>query len=264
MPTFPAGMFLQRGPATFLSSSHLGKSAGMTKLATPKWGIERRTEREIVARHRHGKGYAALVLAGSYEEAGQHGRCRLGAGDVVLHSNFDAHQNRIGLKGAKILNIPLAFCTGSTTRVGRCDALDRIVFLSERDLPAAAFELSQSFKPILPLLADWPDQLAAALAEDPRLSMWEWAREHGLAPSVLSRGFKMVFGISPIAYRAEARARRAWRRIAGGSEPLVSIALDVGFADQSHMTHAVRDFTGRTPGQWRRSNGYKTRVPTSP
>jgi hypothetical protein len=31
-----------------------------------------------------------------------------------------------------------------------------------------------------------------------------------------------------------------------------------GFADQAHMSRAIRVLTGATPGNWRRSNSFKT------
>jgi AraC-like DNA-binding protein len=33
---------------------------------------------------------------------------------------------------------------------------------------------------------------------------------------------------------------------------LSQIAVDTGFADQSHMTRRVKEQTGHTPGTWRR------------
>ena len=67
-------------------------------------------------------------------------------------------------------------------------------------------------------------------------------RRIGLAPSSVSRGFRLAYGVSPQRYRARAAgaARRrasARRRTAGWprSPP------QAGFADQSHMTRAGRD-----------------------
>ena len=41
---------------------------------------------------------------------------------------------------------------------------------------------------------------------------------------------------------------------------LAEIALDAGFVDQSHMSHAFRQRFGMPPGAWRRRmfDGYKT------
>jgi AraC-like DNA-binding protein len=70
--------------------------------------------------------------------------------------------------------------------------------------------------------------------------------------ATVSRGFHKVFGISPSAYRAHQRARRAAHLTASSQMRLDDLAQGSGFADQAHMTHAVRSLTGLTPGAWRR------------
>jgi AraC-like DNA-binding protein len=39
---------------------------------------------------------------------------------------------------------------------------------------------------------------------------------------------------------------------------LASIASECGFSDQPHLTRAIVDLTGKTPGRWRKSNPFKT------
>jgi hypothetical protein len=51
----------------------------------------------LIGRHVHTRAYAALVLSGCYEEAGDSGRHRVQAGNVVLHEAFEAHLDRIPL-----------------------------------------------------------------------------------------------------------------------------------------------------------------------
>lgn len=58
-------------------------------------------------RHRHGEAYVALVLEGGYEEAGVLGRVRVEPGQAVLHGAFEGHRNRIGARGARVLNLTL-------------------------------------------------------------------------------------------------------------------------------------------------------------
>ena len=70
-------------------------------------------------------------------------------------------------------------------------------------------------------------------------------------PWAISRGFEQVFGVSPSAFRARARARLAWSAIRDGDEPLAQLAVRLGFADQSHKTRGVKAATGLTPQQWR-------------
>src|SRR5437763_15248429 len=58
-------------------------------------------------RHRHLEGYASVVLAGSFVEAGFGGRVKLGPGDVLLHGKFDCHANSTScLRPVQILRLP--------------------------------------------------------------------------------------------------------------------------------------------------------------
>lgn len=205
----------------------------------------------LVPRHRHDASYLALVLSGSYEEAGDRGRFRVSAGDIVVHGAFEAHLNRYLSASALILNIPLNTWQEPSAPLMRIADPDSAARLAERDpREAAAFVLSAMHAAPLPV-ADWPEQLAADLARDPHLRLQHWAQARGLADATVSRGFQKVFGVTPSAYRVQLRGRLAWRRIVGGEKSLSDIAIDCGFADQSHMTRTVFAVTGRSPGTWR-------------
>ncbi len=99
--------------------------------------------------------------------------------------------------------------------------------------------------------ADWPDLLAQALSgsEPPRIGVW--AEAHGLARETVARGFARRFGVTPHRFAAELRARRAWLGIVSGDGSLAGLAAELGYADQPHMTRAVRALTGATPSAWR-------------
>lgn len=55
------------------------------------------------------------------------------------------------------------------------------------------------------------------------------------------------------------RILSARRLLANPEIPLAQIALDVGFADQSHFSRIYKQFTGRTPSQERTFLAFKTR-----
>lgn len=210
----------------------------------------------MIARHRHEDAYVAVVLAGGYEEAGETGRRRLQPGEVAVHEPFAGHRNGVGRTGASVLNLPAA---GLPTGFGRVADPDALARMAELSLNEAANLLRAAFIPLPAQRLDWPDELAIALAADPRLVLSDWAKSRGLATETLSRGFGRVFGLSPKRFRYEARARRALRGLANCALPLAHLALDLGFADQAHMCHAVSDLTGRPPGRWRTtSSGDKT------
>jgi AraC-like DNA-binding protein len=171
-----------------------------------------------------------------YEEAGDQVRFHFAPGDVVFHDPFEAHLDRFPATGAEVLNLRLP------TRRGY-----------------ALAELLASAIPHTPPPTDWPDELAATLLRNPSLRLSAWAEKHGLAPWTVSRGFAQLFGVSPEAFRARVRARRALRSIESTEQPLADVAANLGFSDQPHMTRSIRQLTGRAPTAWRpAANAFKT------
>jgi AraC-like DNA-binding protein len=204
---------------------------------------------ETIARHIHDEAYAAVVLEGGYEEAGERGRWRVRAGDALLHGRFSGHWNHRPGK-ALVLNLPLAgdLSLPAMARVADPDLLAR---LAERDPIEAAAALLESLRPGQAGLADVADQLAQALSGDEAPAVEAWARDQGVSRETAFRWFRDAYGVGPARFRVEARARQAWRAIVGGDNALVDIAAEAGFADQAHMSRDVKDLTGRSPGVWR-------------
>jgi len=224
----------------------------MSHLSPVFYGRQFRNGFTVLPRHRHADSYLALVLSGGYEEAGDGGRHRVRAGQVVMHGAFEAHLNRYDAEGSEVLDLALPSWMEPSTVLMQAPDPDTAVRLAERDPQEALAFLLATMKPLSHRLLDWPDELAHAMAHDPHLRLQDWARERQLADATISRGFRQVFGIAPSAYRIQLKSRLAWRQAAGGCETLSSIAARAGFCDQAHMTHAVRAITGRTPGAWRR------------
>jgi AraC family transcriptional regulator len=73
----------------------------------------------------------------------------------------------------------------------------------------------------------------------------------GVDPAHLARAFRTHYGTTAGAYLRETRVRHAADALARSSTPLSRIALDVGFADQSHFTRVFRAAYGVTPQRWR-------------
>lgn len=205
----------------------------------------------VIGRHVHKRAYAALVLSGCYEEAGDSGRHRVQAGDVVLHEPFEAHLDRFPTSGAAVLNVYLPAQYAFRSGIAAVSDPDAIVRLVENGDSEAAARLLWSSERRPCDFQDWPDELAISLAQNACVSLSGWSEAKGIPTWDLSRGFAKVFGISPSAFRARARTRQAWREIQTGATPLSSIAAHCGFADQAHMTRSVTTMTGRSPGQWR-------------
>lgn len=214
----------------------------------------------VLGRHVHEKAYAALVLSGGYEEAGDRGRFRVKAGDVIFHEQFEAHLDRFSETGAAVLNLRLPFGRSyapGTAKVADPDSIVRVAERSGRGAVDLLFSLAVSG---MSQPADWQDELVAALMRNPSLKLSKWGEENGITPWAVSRGFALVFGVSPETFRARIRARHALKSIRDTEAPLASIAAELGFSDQSHMTRSVKQLTGIGPQAWRyAANGFKTR-----
>jgi AraC-like DNA-binding protein len=213
-------------------------------------GRTRHAPWEDLARHRHDHGFAALVLSGGYVEAGDTGRHRVEAGDVVVHRAFESHLDRFDARGAEVLVLPLPRGWDGPA-CGRVAEPDAVVRAAERDPLDAARLLLDGLREAPPAAMDWPDALAASLRADPDLALAGWAEAAGLHLGSISRGFRQVFAVTPAAFRLAQRAHRAVEAIQRRPHPLAVIAQDCGFADQAHMTRAVARLTGRTPSALR-------------
>lgn len=208
--------------------------------------LTRHGSRERLARHRHAEGYIALVLAGSYVEAGAGPRIAARPGDVILHGSYDAHQDDFGRAGATVLNLPL---TCGIPRYGRVEDPDLVARMAERDPVAAVALVAETMAALDAQPADWPDLLAEALSGDEEIALGGWAHRIGIAPQSLSRGFRQAYGVSPKRYRLEQRTQAALRRMAGWNGTLAGLAAEAGFADQAHFARTVSDMTGASPQQ---------------
>jgi len=65
----------------------------------------------------------------------------------------------------------------------------------------------------------------------------------------LVRSFKKATGLSPLAYRNQQRVTEARRLLLAGGR-IAEVALDVGFADQSHLTRQFQRIMGVSPGRY--------------
>jgi len=201
------------------------------------------------ARHHHLKAYAALIVSGSCDEAGDRGRFRACAGDVLVHLSFEAHRDRIGPSGAKIINFDLDKPPGHA--FGFVADMDATIRLQERDPIAAADLLREQFEPHPEPDRDWPDLLAVELSRAEPTRLDRWAELHGLNPSSLSRGFRLAYGVTPKRFRVEQMVSRAARSAQETDYGLSMVAAASGFADQAHMTRAMGQLFGMTPNRLR-------------
>lgn len=206
-------------------------------------------------RHRHLDAYATLVLDGAYEQFAYAGHLRAEAGCVLVQPTLDSHSDHRLSARLRLLRLPWPR-DESLGGVFRPGGLDQVVRAAARDVTEASALLAESLRGLSPLAAaeeGAEDALAMALRRDARLPIGRWAEANGLVRETIARGFRRRYGTTPARFRGEFRARQAWLRATGSHETLAAIAADLGFADQAHMSRAVRQITGAAPSAWRRA-----------
>jgi AraC-like DNA-binding protein len=73
----------------------------------------------------------------------------------------------------------------------------------------------------------------------------------GLSVRAFERRFLQSFHVTPQQYIRKLRVRMACRALVFTEKPLADLAIESGFADQSHLGHEFRRHTGRTPREYR-------------
>ncbi|MBT2445378.1 helix-turn-helix transcriptional regulator [Streptomyces sp. ISL-36] len=74
----------------------------------------------------------------------------------------------------------------------------------------------------------------------------------GVSPYRLSRAFPRELGVTVTHYRQRVRIGRALDRLEAGENSLSTLAADLGYADQAHLTRTMRQYLGSTPTALRR------------
>jgi AraC-like DNA-binding protein len=101
-------------------------------------------------------------------------------------------------------------------------------------------------------------ELAAAIAYrldrdlDARLSLVELTAEAGVSVFHACRAFRRATGLSIHRYQQEIRLRHALALLLDTDRPVAQIAMDLGFANQGHLTNLFRRRYRTTPARARR------------
>ena len=232
----------------------------------------------VLDRHVHERPIVCVMLEGSFAHVGDRRTHDCTPGTVVIEPAGDPHGNRIRRAGARVLVVEpepgeelMRALGGVLARsayfrhpgiVDRARSLARE--LSARDA-AASLALEAGALELLAMAARLKAHVrggepawlrrAREMVEDrfrEPLRVSELAHEAGVHPAHLSRTFRERYRESISARVRRLRAEWAAERLVHSDDPIAAIAQAAGFADQSHLTRALRARTGMTPARYRR------------
>lgn len=84
---------------------------------------------------------------------------------------------------------------------------------------------------------------------DTRISLADVAQEVNVSQFHFLRMFKQHMGVSPHQFRIQTRIQAA-KILLQKETPLVEVALETGFTDQSHFTNTFKRHAGVTPRKY--------------
>jgi len=86
------------------------------------------------------------------------------------------------------------------------------------------------------------------------ITLEELARVCNCTPAQFARKFRVHYRMRPHAFVQQRRVEKARSLLGRGGMALKEIALECGFADQSHLNRVFRKWSGCSPGQYRQAN----------
>ena len=230
-----------------------------------------------VPRHEHELAYVTIVLHGDYLEGDRGKLEELRPFTAVFNPSGVQHATLIGPAGAALFTIELRdrqlrelgvrvpaetkFDRGagamlwpglqlySAFKAGTADPLVLESNVLELLGAVAGSESEENTAP------SWLGRVKERMHEEFRdeIRMRDLAGDAGVHPVHLARAFRKSERLTPGEYLQRVRVRAACHRLREPDHPLVAIAMECGFSDQSHFTRVFHRFTKSTPAQFRRT-----------
>jgi AraC-like DNA-binding protein len=219
----------------------------------------------VIPWHAHREPYATVVVSGAYREETAAGSRDCGTRDIIVHARDEQHADSFLHGNATCLNV-------------HGMAFDRSALLSRSQTSVLAMKLVDEFRhpdalsPMaveslmlelfvttvrhaeMPGAPQWLAGVRRTLHErfQEPLTLADLGRGVDIHPGHLARAFRQHYGTTVGGMLRELRVAYAKQRLASAA-PLREIALDAGFADQSHLTRTFKRSTGLTPAAFRRA-----------
>jgi AraC family transcriptional regulator len=234
------------------------------------------TQPRSLPSHAHQAGFVSLMLQGEYRETAGFSQFGYQPFSCIYHPPGMDHHDEIGQAGVTLLTLefkpelfdgmdfaavnlrPIIDLSGRQPAWELMDLYQRISSNAANDLDIESRAVALAFSIVkfsvraprdLRSLQRAREYVHAHFSEN--LTLARVPRAAGVHPVYLGQIFRKQFGETLGEYLNRIRVRAAAGLLANSDVPLSSIAVDLGFYDQSHFTRVFRQVTGATPGTFR-------------
>jgi len=256
----------------FYGESRPRESAGAV------FSVVRHAEESALPDHTHSLPFLCLLLDGRYRETAADATIDYEPLTLVYHPAMLAHRDWVypdsrmfvvefterwhsvlDRYGAPVSSLYTHAGAEALWIVLRLFELYRADALASLTVESLLFELVGSFESLDSTLphenTPWLADLRSFLDQNftMHIGIAELARKFGVHPEHVSRAFRRTFGTNVGDYVHGRRMQRACRLLQSTDQTLSSIALELGYFDQSHFNHVFQSFTGTSPSRYRAS-----------
>ena len=236
------------------------------------------TQPRKLPQHSHELGFFSFLLKGDYEE--WFGRQRVTHQPLTLmwHPPAMQHQDEIGPRGGHFFSVEIPPCWLERLRNYSAVASASLVWHGNEPvwlMMRLYREFSSADEGYELAMEGLLLELMAAIARQPgrneqrkpvwlrrvetmirdqftgKLTMTKLADEAGVHPAHLASTFRRFHRTTVGEYVHRLRVQSACEMLRQSASPLADIALELGFADQSHFSRVFHRLTGITPNAWR-------------
>jgi AraC family transcriptional regulator len=228
--------------------------------------------------HGHDHTHLCFLAGGAFDERDARSSRAVGAGTLRRSPAGDEHDILFrapsrcllvlvhGNPGGVAFRLPADRAFLATARIGALareltGCLDAPHDASALHLEVLAMELLAASTPPsgrrAPVPPEWLQRIRDRIRDEPASPppTSDLAGDAGYHPVYVARAFREYFGMGVGAYARLMQAEHARDLLARSGEPLAQIAAAAGYADQSHLSRAMRRMLGSTPGTVRDRRG---------
>ncbi|MBC7850994.1 MAG: helix-turn-helix transcriptional regulator [Chitinophagaceae bacterium] len=229
--------------------------------------------------HYHENAYFTFILEGNVIEGNKKEKYNCSAGSLLFHNWEDAHYNikpKGFTRGFHVELQPMWFndiwldidCLQGSIDVTNpdvkilfykifkeCKSYDDMSALAVRELLIRTFTHLRGTTESRPARQpQWVDTIRQILHDDccSTYSLEGLGQTGDIHPVHLSRDFHKYFHCGVSEYVRKLRVQKSLTLLSNATLPLTTVALDCGFADQSHFTRCFKEMMQMTPFKYRK------------